>query len=83
MLRHPGSGFVVPREVPTFCRSSTPVQPIALTQSETVAALVRAIRRADGAPHGYGSVERFTVTDVHDFARRLVEEGVQVQDGDA
>jgi hypothetical protein len=45
---------------------------------ERVAALVRAIRRAYQSPSGYGGVERFTVSDIHAFARRLVAEGVRV-----
>jgi hypothetical protein len=44
---------------------------------ETVAALVRAIRRAYGSTSGLSGLERFTVTDIHDFARRLAEQGVR------
>jgi hypothetical protein len=51
-----------------------------ISQLETVAALVRAIRRAYSSPTGYGGLERFTVADIHEFARRLVEEGVQVDE---
>ncbi len=40
-------------------------------------ALVRAIRRAHGCAERYGGLEGFTVTDIHDFARRLVDEGVR------
>jgi hypothetical protein len=47
---------------------------------EQAAALVRAIRRAYGSPGSYGGLERFTVTDIHDFARRLVEQGVTAPD---
>jgi hypothetical protein len=46
-------------------------------QREAIASLVRAIRRAYGSPSGYGGLERFTVADIHEFARRLVEEGVR------
>jgi hypothetical protein len=49
---------------------------------EHVAALVRAIRRAHSSDYGYPGLERFTVTDIHDFARRLVEQGVRAtEDG--
>jgi hypothetical protein len=51
-----------------------------VTGREQTAALVRAIRRAYGAPGGYGGLERFTVTDIHDFARRLVAEGVRASE---
>jgi hypothetical protein len=50
---------------------------------ERVAALVRAIRRAYVSPAGYGGVERFIVGNVHDFARRLIEEGVSPPVGSA
>jgi hypothetical protein len=50
--------------------------PLPISHRETVAALVRAIRRAYGSPSGYGGLERFTVADIHQFARRLVEGGV-------
>ena len=46
-------------------------------QIDQVAALVRAIRRAHQSPSGYGGVEAFHVSNVHDFARRLVAEGVR------
>jgi hypothetical protein len=39
---------------------------------ESALALVRAIRRVYGSD--YGGLERFTVTDIHDFARKLVEQ---------
>ena len=52
---------------------------LACTEVEQTAALVRAIRQAYASPTGYGGLERFTVTDVHDFARRLVEQGVRVE----
>lgn len=55
------------------------VRPEAPPQLEQTAALVRAIRRAYASPTAYGGLERFTVTDIHDFARRLVEQGVLVQ----
>jgi hypothetical protein len=44
---------------------------------DQVAALVRAIRRAYKSPSGYGGVEAFHVSNVHEFARRLVAEGVR------
>jgi hypothetical protein len=44
--------------------------------SEEAAALVRAIRRAYGERVGAGVVQ-FTVRDVHEFAERLVAEGVR------
>jgi hypothetical protein len=48
-----------------------------VTQSgEQVAALVRAIRRAHLLPSEYGGVEAFHVSNVHEFARRQVAEGV-------
>lgn len=43
-------------------------------------ALVRATRRAYSSPSGYGSIERFTVTDIHEFARRLQEQGVRASE---
>jgi hypothetical protein len=45
-----------------------------------VAALVRAIRRAYGSLHEYGGVEAFHVHNVHDFALRLLEQGVKVEE---
>jgi hypothetical protein len=48
-----------------------------MQQRDQVAALVRAIRRAYQAPSGYGGVEAFHVGNVHEFARRLVAEGVR------
>ncbi len=51
-------------------------EPIAGTDQDAVA-LVRAIRRAYSSPSGYEGVERFTVTDIHEFARRLVAVGVR------
>lgn len=50
-------------------------------RQEHVAALVRAIRRAHQSPSGYGGVERFSVSDIHEFARRLVAEGVRASEG--
>jgi hypothetical protein len=47
---------------------------------ERVAALVRAIRRAHQSPSGYGGVEAFHVANVHEFARRLVAEGVRASE---
>lgn len=41
-----------------------------------VAALVRAIRQAYGAPCGLSGVEAFHVHNIHDFARRLADQGV-------
>jgi hypothetical protein len=43
------------------------------------AALVRAIRQAYGKASDYGALERFTVYDIHDFARRLVAAGVRAE----
>jgi hypothetical protein len=45
--------------------------------SQESAALVRAIRRAIRSQLGYTGLERFTVTDIHEFARRLAAQGVQ------
>lgn len=51
-------------------------------EQKAAAALVRAIRRVMRHPKEgdnlNGGVERFTVHDVHDFPRRLLEEGVTV-----
>jgi hypothetical protein len=52
------------------------MRPVIQTEREQAAALVRAIRRAHGSAEGYGGLERFTVTNIHDFARRLVNQGV-------
>lgn len=49
-------------------------------RGDQVAALVRAIRRAHQSPSGYGGVEAFHVSNVHEFARRLVAEGVRVSE---
>ncbi|HEV2085887.1 MAG TPA: hypothetical protein VGR09_12490 [Gemmatimonadales bacterium] len=44
------------------------------------AALVRAIRRAHpGDVTVGGGIVSFHVTDIHDFARRLVEQGVRAE----
>jgi hypothetical protein len=51
-----------------------------MQQRDQVAALVRAIRRAHQSPSGYGGVEAFHVSNVHDFARRLVAEGVRTEE---
>ena len=51
-------------------------------QQEAAAAIVRAIRRVYGSPDGIGGVEKFTVHNVHDFARRLLEQGVRVVEDD-
>jgi hypothetical protein len=48
-----------------------------MPQRDQVAALTRAIRRAYGSQSGYGGVERFSVSDIHEFARKLVAEGVR------
>lgn len=48
-----------------------------MQQRVQVATVTRAIRRAYGSQSGYGGVERFSVGDIHDFARRLVAEGVR------
>ena len=50
-----------------------------LTDPRETAALVRAIRRAyDGQQ--WGGVVMFTIRDVHEFAHRLVELGVSVDE---
>jgi hypothetical protein len=54
--------------------------PLPTDHAQATAALVRAIRRAYGSPSGYGGLERFTVADIHEFARRLVEEGVRASE---
>jgi hypothetical protein len=54
--------------------------PIPTYDCQTVAALVRAIRRAYDSPSGYGGLGRFTVADIHEFARRLVHEGVRAEE---
>ena len=51
-----------------------------MQQRDQVAALVRAIRRAHQSPSGYGGVEAFHVSNVHEFARRLVAEGVRASE---
>jgi hypothetical protein len=53
---------------------------VASRQREQVAALVRAIRRAYGSQSVYRGVEAFHVSNVHDFARRLVAEGVRTEE---
>jgi hypothetical protein len=53
---------------------------VAGNQREQTAALVRAIRRAHESPSGYGGVEAFHVSNVHDFARKLVEQGVRASE---
>jgi selenocysteine lyase/cysteine desulfurase len=53
------------------------------TKSEEITALVRAIRRAYGAPYGTAGVEAFHVHNIHDFARRLVEQGIAVREDTA
>ena len=49
-----------------------PDDAVASVGQERVAALVRVIRRIYGRP-----LEAFHVSDIHDFARRLVAEGVR------
>jgi hypothetical protein len=51
-----------------------------VTEHEQAAALVRAIRRAYSSPTDYPGLERFTVTDIHEFARRLTAQGVTAPD---
>jgi hypothetical protein len=50
---------------------------VARHQREQTAALVRLIRRAYGSQTEYGGLEAFHVANIHDFARRLVAEGVR------
>ena len=50
-------------------------------EQEAAAAIVRAIRRVYGSGDGIGGVEKFTVHNVHDFARRLLEQGVTASTG--
>ena len=38
--------------------------------------------RGELLPRGLGGVEKFTVHNVHDFARRLLEQGVRVVEDD-
>lgn len=59
---------------------SSDLEQAPLPHSIESAALVRAIRRAYRSPDGYGGVERFTVVDIHDFARQLAAEGVVVRE---
>jgi hypothetical protein len=47
---------------------------------EAVTALVCAIRRAYGKPSDYGWLVAFHVADIHEFARRLVEQGIRVEE---
>jgi hypothetical protein len=54
----------------------------ATAEQEAAAAIVRAIRRVYGSPDGIGGIEKFTVHNVHDFARRLLEQGVRVVEDD-
>jgi hypothetical protein len=54
-----------------------PAEPVMAQGSERVAALVRAIRRVHQSPSGYGALVSFHVADIHEFARRLVEQGVR------
>jgi hypothetical protein len=52
-------------------------------EQEAAAAIVRAIRRAYGKPSYYGWLEAFHVSNIHDFARRLLEQGVTAREGRA
>ncbi len=47
------------------------------TDEQAAAGLVRAIRRAYQSPTAYGGVEAFHVANLHEFAGRLVAEGVR------
>jgi hypothetical protein len=49
-------------------------------EQEAAAAIVRAIRRVYGSADGIGGVDQFRVENVHQFARRLLEEGVTAQE---
>lgn len=51
-----------------------------MSDTEKVAALVWAIRRAHPGPRYGAGVVSFTVRDVFEFAARLVEQGVTVSD---
>jgi hypothetical protein len=51
-----------------------------IAEQEAAAAIVRAIRRVYGSPDGIGGIEKFTVHNVHDFARRLLEQGVTARE---
>jgi hypothetical protein len=53
-----------------------PAEPVAAHGQERVTAMVRAIRRVHQSPSGYGGLVSFHVADIHEFARRLVEQGV-------
>jgi hypothetical protein len=47
-----------------------------VAEQEAAAAMVRAIRRVYGSPDGISGVDQFRVENVHQFARRLLEQGV-------
>jgi hypothetical protein len=49
-------------------------------QQEAAAALVRPSAASMAPPDGIGGVEKFTVHNVHDFARRLLEQVVTIQE---
>jgi hypothetical protein len=49
-------------------------------EQEAAAAIVRAIRRVYGSPDGIGGVDQFRVENVHQFARRLLEQGVTARE---
>jgi hypothetical protein len=51
-----------------------------VAEQEAAAAIVRAIRQVYGSRDGIGGVEKFTVHNVHDFARRLLEQGVTARE---
>jgi hypothetical protein len=51
-----------------------------VAEQEAAAAIVRAIRRVYGSPDGIGGVEVFRVENIHDFARRLLGQGVIVHE---
>jgi hypothetical protein len=57
--------------------------PPATVPATEAIALVRAIRRAYGSSSGYDGLERFTVTDIHEFARKLVAQGVRAAAADS
>jgi hypothetical protein len=60
-----------------------PANPVAAQGQERIAALVRAIRRAHQSPSGYGGLVSFHVADIHEFTRRLVEQGVRAAEPEA
>jgi hypothetical protein len=57
-------------------RPGTAVSVETTAEQEAAAAIVRAIRKVYGSHDGIGGVDQFRVENVHQFARRLLKQGV-------